>query len=297
MDHIKRDLIPLLNKSKQERISFILNDLWIGYPRAHEILNKLNFLLRHPRINRMPSMLLVGETNNGKTVLLKKFINENKPFLDEDEERLTAPVLYIQAPPAPDEKRFYNSILDATFTPYRLNDKLDKRHQQVIKVLKQLDVKVLIIDEIQHILGGTISKRVSFLNVIKYMSNELRISIIGAGIHEAFNAISTDPQLINRFDQQVLPRWSYDSDFLRLLASYETLLPLRKSSHLVKDSTLNKKIFNLSEGIIGEVSSIIKKAATYAIENDIECINNEVIKLIKFAPPSSRRHNSAYINS
>ncbi|WP_394350819.1 TniB family NTP-binding protein [Elizabethkingia argenteiflava] len=56
-------------------------------------------------------------------------------------------------------------------------------------LLKELEVKVLIIDEINHVLAGTISKQRLFLNVIKYLSNELNIPLVCSGTKLAFNAI------------------------------------------------------------------------------------------------------------
>ncbi|MEQ9117192.1 TniB family NTP-binding protein [Fulvivirga sp.] len=297
MTLLNDEISKLLNRSDDERINFILKDHWIGYPTAHEILAKFEFLLNHPRINRMPSILLVGETNNGKTVLLSKLVNNNKPFIAKNEDQLIAPILYVQSPPVPDEKRFYNAILECTYTPYRINDKLDKRLHQVVTVLKRLDVKVLIIDEIQHVLGGSMSKRISFLNVIKYLSNELRISIIGAGTKDAFHAISTDAQLTNRFEPLVLPKWNFDKNYLRLLTSYESLLPLKQASNLAQNRKLAEKILLLSEGTIGEVVSIVKRAAVKCIENKKEFIDEKIIDELSFIPPSQRRYNSKMVKA
>jgi Bacterial TniB protein len=71
-----------------------------------------------------------------------------------------------------------------------------------------------------------------FLNVIKYLGNELKLPIVAVGTQDAFNALSTDPQLANRFEPAVLPRWHYDREFLRLLMSFEQVLPLRNESRL-----------------------------------------------------------------
>jgi Bacterial TniB protein len=56
-----------------------------------------------------------------------------------------------------------------------------------------INVKMLIIDEIHHVFAGPLLKQRHFLNVIKYMGNELKIPIAAAGTHDAFNAIQIDP--------------------------------------------------------------------------------------------------------
>jgi hypothetical protein len=74
---------------------------------------------------------------------------------------------------------------------------------------------------IHHLLAGNSVRQKWFLNVIKHLENELKLPIIAVGAQDAFNAISTDPQLANRFEPAVLPRWHYDREFLRLLMSFE----------------------------------------------------------------------------
>ncbi|EPK3350627.1 TniB family NTP-binding protein, partial [Pseudomonas aeruginosa] len=48
-------------------------DRWIGYPRAVEALNRLEALYAWPNKQRMPNLLLVGPTNNGKSMIVEKF--------------------------------------------------------------------------------------------------------------------------------------------------------------------------------------------------------------------------------
>lgn len=59
---------------------------------------------------------------------------------------------------------------------------------------------------IHHLLAGNSVRQKWFLNVIKHLENELKLPIIAVGAQDAFNAISTDPQLANRFEPAVLPR-------------------------------------------------------------------------------------------
>lgn len=74
--HVNR-LLPetraVLNASGDERIEYLKADKWIPYPRANEVLAKMEELFNEPPRVRMPSMLIVGEPNNGKSSLVKKF--------------------------------------------------------------------------------------------------------------------------------------------------------------------------------------------------------------------------------
>lgn len=219
--HLSPKAAEQLNLDELERIEYIRSPRWIGYPQAQQILTKLEDLLVFPKQNRMPNMLLVGDTNNGKTMLVSHFLRQHPAHDNPNGNGIIAPVVLIQAPPTPDESRFYNAILDLLFAPYKAHDRTDKKLAQVLHLLKYINTKMLIIDEIHHILSGSLNKQKTFLNVIKYMGNELQIPIVGVGIKDAYRAIQTDSQLANRFEPAVLPRWEMDKNFLRLLMSFE----------------------------------------------------------------------------
>lgn len=278
----------ILSYSDEERILSVKKSKWIGYNNAVKIHKKLEDLRDYPKTLRMPNLLLVGDSNNGKTVLLTRFAESNNSYVDEITQELILPVLMIQAPPDPDEKRFYNSILESLFAPYKNSEKIESRQQRVIHLLKKIQLKVLIIDEIHHLLAGTLSKQRTFLNVIKYLSNELKISIVCSGTREAFNAIQTDPQLANRFEPKILSKWQFDEEYLRLLASFEKILPLKEPSLLIEKSIANA-ILMKSEGLLGEISKILELSTILAIETGMEKINKNILDNIDYISPSDRK--------
>jgi hypothetical protein len=287
-DHLNDSAKAALELSDEDRIARVRKDRWIKYTRAEQILSKLDDLLIYPKTHRTPNLLIVGDTNNGKTMIINRFYNKHLPDDNIEADHIHFPVMVIQAPPIPDEGRFYNAILDRFAAPYRFNDRPAKKLIQVITISKQVDLRMLIIDEIQHIIAGHMSKQRQFLNVIKYLGNELRIPIIGVGTKEAHNALQTDPQLANRFEPARLPKWEIGEEYRRLLASFERALPLRKPSGL-KETDIAIKLHSMSEGLIGELSTILKKAATQAIKKKTEQIDSKVLKLIDWIQPSARK--------
>lgn len=288
MNHLHPTIAQLLDQSDETRINKIMNDKWIGYPRAKKIMNKLEDLLQHPKTIRMPNLLIVGDTNNGKTLLVNKFFNAHKPSIKDSDEKLNTDVLYVQAPHKPDEKMFFNNLLDVLFVPYRINDRVERKQQQVIKIMGHIGVKMLIIDEIHHVLAGNANAQRSFLNLIKYLANELQIVIVAVGIKDAFNVINSDPQLANRFEPVILPKWTMDEEYQRLLASFEYTLPLKKAS-LLSDHVLASQIMAMSEGTIGEIATILRKAAVFAIQSGTEQITKKTLTSIDYISPSERK--------
>ena len=289
MTHLHTKVIEFVNNSTdEERILSTKKFKWIGYTQAKKILDKLDDLKNYPTNLRMPNLLLVGDSNNGKTAILDRFNRKNLSYVNETTGHFTVPVLYIQAPPEPDEKRFYNAILESLFAPYKSSEKLETRERRVIHLLQKVNLKLLIIDEIHHMLAGTMAKQRSFLNVLKHLSNELKISIVCAGTKDAFNAIQTDPQLANRFEPRVLKKWTNDEEYLRLLASFENIMPLKKASNLIEGGIATKILYQ-SEGLIGEIAKIIELSTSLAIESKIEKITKNIIDNIEYVRPSDRR--------
>jgi hypothetical protein len=86
----------------------------------------------------------------------------------------------------------------------------------------------------------------------------------------------------------VLPRWKFDNDFLRLLASFEKMLPLKKPS-ILHETTLATQLFSMSEGYIGELSRILTDAAAYAVEHEHEKIDAKILQAINWVSPSDRK--------
>ncbi|EKP0241279.1 TniB family NTP-binding protein [Aeromonas salmonicida] len=286
--HLNDSAIEALALSDRDRILKIRSERWIGYPKAKQILAKLEDLLIYPRTHRMPNLLIVGDTNNGKTMLVQRFKNLHPAIDNPSGEGIQAPVILVQAPPVPDEGRFYNAILELLFAPCRPSERVDKKQFQAIKLLRYVGLKVLIIDEIHHILAGNMNRQKAFLNVIKYLGNELQISIIGVGTKDAFRALQTDPQISNRFEPVTLPRWEMDHDFQRLLASFERMLPLKQISNLSQHD-MASTLYAMSEGYIGELSRLLSEASVLAIHSGVETISAKILQKVDWTPPSKRK--------
>lgn len=276
------------DKSEKERILLSQKSLWIGYPIARKIMSKMENLLSYPEAHRMPNILLVGDSNNGKTSLLNRFLKEHQSYVDKETGELIAPVVAIQAPPEPDEKRFYAAILESMNAPYRSSENAETRRFRVGHLLKKVKVRILMIDEIHHILAGTMNRQRLFLNLLRHLSNDLKICLVCAGTRDAFNAISTDSQLSNRFEPNVLPKWDNEMGLWRFLETLETFLPLKNES-LLSEPGMVSKILAMSEGLIGEMTKIVELATILAIETETEKITKGILDNIDFVPPSQRR--------
>lgn len=290
--HLTETAASKLVLSNSERIRHIQRPRWIGYGRAKEVLDKLDDLLDYPRQERMPNMLLIGETNNGKTKLITRFRELHPAIENPGGEAIKIPVLYIQAPPGPDERGLYNAILNRLFEHSPRTQSTDAKRDQVVAVLRRVELGMVIVDEIHHLLAGSYAKQRSCLNVLKYLGNELCVPIVGIGTAEAMRAVQTDPQLANRFIPEVLPKWTKNAEFARLLASFERIIPLKLPSGLTSPD-LASAILERSGGTIGEISTLLNTAAISAIKSGEERITVEILAACQYTSPSRRRQAAA----
>lgn len=144
------------------------------------------------------------------------------------------------------------------------------------------------IDEIHNILAGRDNIRREFLNLLRYLGNELKITLVGVGTRDAYLAIRTDDQLENRFLPISLPLWGDDQDTRSLLASFAASYPLRARSHLSGDE-MTGYLLARCEGTIGELAMLLTAAAVAAVETGEEAINRRALTVADYTGPSDRR--------
>jgi len=120
------------------------------------------------------------------------------------------------------------------------------------------------------------------------LGNELKIALVCVGVKEAYLAIRSDSQLENRFEPFILPRWQDDDEYASLLASFEAVLPLCKLSHLT-EPMLASAILARTEGTIGEIATLLSRAAVLAVEMGQEYIDQTLLDIVDYQSPSERR--------
>jgi len=272
------------------RVRRIRTDRWIGYARAEAALATISDVLSFPKRTRMPNLLLVGPTNNGKTMIVEKFRRSHLPVPAAATESGIAhvPVLKIQMPAGPDERRFFGAILDELGMGQWPGASVAAQQSSAIKVMRTTDVRLLVIDELHNLLSGSRLQQRRLLNLLRWLGNELQIPLVGVGTAEALHAIRSDDQLANRFEPIPLPLWREDEVYCRLLSTLEALLPLRKASGLA-EPVLAGKIFSRSEGVLGEIDVIVTRAAAEAVLTGAESISPRMVEKSDFTAPSDRR--------
>ena len=270
-EHLSPKTRELLDRPIEERIAHIQKDSWIPYSQANRILQQLEDLLHHPKCDRMPNLAISAQTNS--------------------EGKIAAPVFYLQCPGIPDESRLYSAILLKLCRKFRPAATAQEKLVLVLDALSKIEIRILALDEVNFTEVGTAAKQKRFLNALRYLANELRISIVCLGTEEMMRVIRSVPSVENRFAPTILPQWRADQEFRKLLASFERIIPLQHPSDL-QSRPLSDKLLARSEGTIGELKTLLAAAAEYAMRNGTERITEAVVDGCGYASPSARKQRS-----
>jgi Bacterial TniB protein len=279
--HVHPDFRSAFLLTDEERIAFLDKPRWVGYSTANKVLGTLTELLDQPKQPRMRNLLIVGDSNNGKTTLIRRFHGMHLPSSGSTNEKaeagVTCSVVLAEAPPKPDEKGLYASILERLCAPYRPSDTSLNLRYQVVRLLRTLQTRMLIIDEFHSLLTGPMIRQREVMNVLKFLCNELMIPIVGVGTRDALRVLHSDPQHASRFEVLALENWQFNAEFLKILAKFETILPLKKPSRL-HDQDLARNLYAISDGNLGNLRRLIAACAKEAIRKDSEQITDDIVR-------------------
>jgi len=289
--HLSNTASEIAALDKEKRIASLNEPIWISYTRAEKLISIMQDYLQMPKKARMKNLLVIGDSNMGKTSILERFIKQNPPVEYQDEHgmyRTRIPVVMIQAPTIADEKNLYASLLNQFWTSFRPSDTTIKLRHHMYSQMRECDVQMLVIDEMHNLLDTTTIKQRQIMNAIKTLGNELKIPIVAVGINTAATILSNDPQLASRYSVVKLDAWSLDREFLGLLKGFEKRLPLRKPSMLYGKEKA-PLLLSICEGNLGNLHTLLVECAKNAIEEGADEITTEIIKQNQWIRPT-RKH-------
>lgn len=286
--HLHSEAKNLLNQDQRKQVLWLKTRKWFPYTTGNRALDIIDGMLNHPPTHRMPSMLLIGQTNNGKTMILEEALNRHPPRSIPADEADQVPIIFLTMPPGPELRRFYTLILTKIGAVHRPSDSTSRLESQVLALLKAVGTRIIIIDELHNIADGKYHLQRQFLNMLRFLSNELRISFICAGTKKAIRTIQSDDQLANRFQPMILPEWKDGQDYRKFLYFLESTLPLPEPSLLYK-SDIAPTILTIAERTVGEMISFVNEATFVALAAGATMLTREHFDEAAYVPPSKRR--------
>ncbi|MEE4675879.1 TniB family NTP-binding protein [Pseudomonas alliivorans] len=283
--HIAPQFREVLLKTDLERLDFLEEPRWIDYQAANKLRAILDGLLRIPERTRMPNLLLVGDSNSGKTSVVTRFKDTTgKPYISDDAVSVR-PVMCVEIH-KPDERELYNAILREFWAPHNPAAPLPKLRDQAFHLLRGARTRMLIIDEIHTANNGSPRKASDVMNEIKMLSNTLHIPLVLVGTRNASQLLMLDAQYASRFEVVALPVWTPNADLQRFLKSFESVLPLKMPSKLYSPD-LTKLIHTISAGITGNIEYLLRECAKEAIKTGAEVIDRSLLERNSWMRPTN----------
>ena len=273
--HITDQAAELLSASDEVRIQYILSKPWIHYPKAKQIVDLIHGLLIHPRTTRMPSIAVYGDSGMGKSMIVGQFKRASLLSFEANDEKMQGKFLVVELAGGPGERRLYAQILSALGAPHNPRATIVGLEQTTIRLLRALDVQVLLIDEIHNIIAGSWREQRIVLNTLRFLSNEVKLSLVCFGIMEAREAINGDVQLARRFDVITLPRWKANDEFQQLVLAIIRNLPLRQPSILTAKGL--QHILRVTDGVTSRIFRLLYEVAIEAIKTGTEQLTDEAV--------------------
>ncbi|RWI36090.1 TniB family NTP-binding protein [Mesorhizobium sp.] len=280
-DHLLEHVRPYLDRSVEDRIAYIGAPRWIGHHVATQAHERLAELLARPPAMRTRGLMLVGPFANGKTMIAERFAVQHLKTTEQQR------VWVVQTREGAGLTHFYGSILHALRAPIGNSRDVGRRAEQVDHLLNSLKPRILIFDEFHNALRGRSRDVEAVLAFLRRIGRQYDISPVLIGEVAVYDFINATSEMASRFELIAVPRWRYDEAFLTLLDSFEGALPLARSSDL-SDESLARKIFQLSEGLIGEIVTIVTSAAIAAARSGAERITKAGIDDLSYVPVSKR---------
>jgi type II secretory pathway predicted ATPase ExeA len=273
--HTNPATADLLILPAHDRVRAIRSERWVSYPRVQKVTRILEQVLDHPRTTRMPSIAIFGDSGMGKTMLMQKFCADHPSGFDAESEQYKTRVLALQMTSRPGERRFYAQILDALGAPQNPGARIVDLERSALNLLRAAQIQILVIDEVHNILSGSYREQRTMLNTLRFISNDLKASLLCFGVMEAREAIQGDVQLARRFDVITLPRWSADEAFEELILAILRNQPMRERSVLTAQAL--RHILVASDGITARIFRMMNTLAISAIETGQEKITDEAV--------------------
>jgi hypothetical protein len=285
-----------------ERIQWVKADRWVGFDQAQAALDRLNALLDYPARDRMPCLLIYGDTGMGKTKIVRKFEREHPPTFCQATGVTRHAVVVAQIPPEPVERDLYRELLASLNAPALAGGTLAREKDVCRSLLRTVEARMIVLDEVNGMLAGTFRQQRIFLNALRFLANDLRAPLVCAGTDLARQALLTDAQLAERFEAFHLGRWKNDRAFARLLKSLAAILPLRQASDL-ESSEVRARVHALTAGVTARIFRLIETAAEQAIVSgkerlDLQCFGDDLIlPLVSMTQSAGRRRAGATLQA
>ncbi|WP_066342945.1 TniB family NTP-binding protein [Azohydromonas lata] len=273
--HLEREAAAVVEMPLQERVDFCNEEHWVGYRRAGDILHQLDALYLHPS---MPGLLVVADSDNGKSAVIAQFLSRHPMTLDA-EGRPASYLPWISMPEQPTPSTSWSAVLWRLLIQHGTKSATSSKRREAIAAMRYVHARALVISNFDRVANAG-TDAVALLAAIADASTTLQIPIVAAGTPPAITALKFDSRLRSGLQCVELGRWELSAEYLTFLAGYERWLPLPEPSNLAS-SDLAPIIYDLGGNTIGGTVRVLKRAAIHALQTGRANIDARVLRTME----------------
>jgi hypothetical protein len=283
LEHLDPKIRQVAELDAATRIRLISKDLFIEHEYSLYLTDVLDALLCEPRHGRMPCWLITGDAGMGRTAHLHRFGRRYPEHRRVDGTALVRPILMVNTPPEPTRVTLEIALLEAFNAPTVTHGQRMDRGGVIRRLMAAHEVRVLVLDEIQHICHSRVRERAVLLDTIKAFSTTCKINVICAGTPTVAREFKADAQLERRFSMTQFERWRVGPSLQQFLATFERARPLRLPSRLA-EPTMMRAVLEEAGGVTHKIMECLNAAAIVAVNEGIERITAELVAVLRSEP-------------
>lgn len=289
--HLTAEAVTALDLPLAARAARMLTDRFVTHERLQRIFDIVDLMVRRPARVRADGLIISADPGCGKTMLCEAILRRYPAELATVQAPARLPVIVISMSEAREAKQLHIELLKALGCPHPHRYTADRRRDLVQELAQAASLRLLVIDEIQDVLIGTLRQQQLALEAIKALMNRLPVAVIALGTVDAVHAMGANVHLRARFKDETLPLWKADTYLAHFLEAYESTLPLRERSRLSSLDTM-RQLVKLSGGVLATIVERLGCAAVLAIEHNEERITRGWIERAQWEVPCCLRAES-----
>ena len=260
----------------------LIERIRITFPRFRRVLDKIAYCHAHSKIAAEPECLLItGVQGAGKTTLCRTYARRYPRTVTK--EGTVIPVLSTSAPSITTKRSLPTRLLRDLGDGAAHRGTSVTQTLRIIKLVEDCGVELIILDEFQHFIDSDSDVvLVNISNWLKDLINETEKPVVLVGMPHSEAVLSANPQLERRFSmRESLEPFGWDAsakqgEFRSFLKHLDRKLPLPKRSDLASYE-LAFRIYCATDGLIGYVMKLVRRAATLAVDEKLERVDMELL--------------------
>lgn len=277
VSHLEPEVVPLLALSEVERVRAMSRDFFVKYPSVMRAFERVDFMVNSEVSERAEGLLVYGDSGQGKSSIAMAMIRRyaSRPATESTAAKM--PPIYIDLTLVKDSNEIFSRLLERIGHPVNRRLVAEKRRTAFIEALRVSDIDLIIIDEIQDLLGATDTQKNNCLQAIRYIMNHGKRPAVLMGNGLAKETLNKDRHLAARYDTLQLPAWKPGPELARLLDAIMRMYPLRRPSDVTSAAAM-KFLVSLTKGNLRDMRRCLTRAAMLAVEDGSECITISTLK-------------------